>query len=824
MRREHKDRTEHGGERAAHGRSEKRVFVVDRRVADEVRRYLADTGLDVVSVEQSSLRAFRGASTEHGGRKGPADLTDDLEQQERFAQLLEVFFSQSLSGFFFMMLDEPIVWNDSVDKEGALDYAFTHQRMTKVNQALLDQYGAEEAEFLGLTPGELFQHDLAHGRRIWRGLFDRGRWHVETRERRMDGTPIVIDGDYLCLYDKQGRIIGHFGVQHDITERKLTIQSLEEERERMRSIMEATNTHLDTIDADFNLLHVDPVWQRIYGDPGGRKCYAYFMGRAEPCPTCRVPEALETGKVVVSEQYLTEEDRFFEVHTVPFRNAAGAQMVAEFNVDITERKRVERALARSEAYNAAVVEAIPDLIILRDRNGTYVDIMAPSEDKLALPAETLLQKKLEDVHTADDASRILASIRKALATGTLQTVEYELEVPAGRRWFEARMVPMANEEILSLIRDITERRLAEEAIRASEARHRQLFEDSPVALLEEDYSAVKRAMDALRAAGVTDLDAYFEDHPDVVRTWVDSVRFLRTNHAARALFATGGAKDVLVHMKREAPTTLCDLFRREFIDLFAGQTDVSYRAQERDSQGNTLETVVRLSVVPGHEEELDRVLVSIQDVTEQVRAQAEVEQSYLQVRKIFEGTVASLSALSETRDPYTAGHQRRVARLACAIGGRLRMDEERGEGLRVAALLHDIGKVSVAAEILNKPTQLTGLEFRMIREHSRAGSDILRDIAFPWPVAEIVLQHHERLDGSGYPQGLTEQSILLEAQVLAVADVVEAMASHRPYRPAPGVDAALAEIRAGAGTLYNEHAVAVCVELFAEGFVLEAEV
>ncbi len=774
------------------------------RTPDEVRRCLADAGL------------------EGTGRKAQ-DWFDDLEQKGRFAQLLEVVFSQSLTGFFFMMLDDPVVWNDGTDKEDALDYIFAHQRMTKVNQAMLDQYGAEEGDFLGLTPGDLFKHDLAHGRGIWRGLFDRGRWHVETRERRMDGTPIDIDGDYICLYDEQGRIIGHFGVQHDITERRMAVQSLEEERERMRSIMEATNTHLDTLDADFNLLHVDPVWQRTYGDPQGRKCYAYFMGREEPCPTCRVPEALETGKVVTSEQHLPDEDRFFEVRTVPFRNAAGTWLVAEFNVDITERKRVERALARSEAYNAAIVEAIPDLIILRDRNGTYVDIMAPSEDKLALPVDALLQKKLEEVHTEEDASRIRASIRKALATETLETVEYELEVPAGRRWFEARIVPMGKEEVLSLIRDITERRLAEEAVRASEARHRQLFENSPVALLEEDCSAVKRAMDALRAAGVTDLGAYFEGHPEVVRTWVDKIRFLKTNQAARALFATGEAKDVLVHMKQEAVTSLCDLFRRAFVDLFAGQTEVSYRAQERDSQGNMLETVVSLSVVRGHEQELDRVLVSIQDVTEQVRARAEVEQSYLQVRKTFEGTVASLSALSETRDPYTAGHQRRVARLACAIGDQLGMDEERAEGLRVAALLHDIGKVSVPAEILNKPSQLTELEFSMIREHSRASSDILQDIEFPWPVAEIVLQHHERLDGSGYPQGLTGDEILLEAQVLAVADVVEAMASHRPYRPAPGVDAALAEIRAGAGTRYDERAVAACVDLFADGFGLEVE-
>jgi PAS domain S-box-containing protein len=132
---------------------------------------------------------------------------------------LDLFFSQSLHGFFFMMLDKPIVWNETVDKEKTLDYVFTHQRITRVNQAMLDQYGAEEKEFIGLTPADFFRHDSCHGRQIWRGLFDQGRWHVETHERRLDGTPIVIDGDYICIYDKKGRITGHFGVQVDVTER-----------------------------------------------------------------------------------------------------------------------------------------------------------------------------------------------------------------------------------------------------------------------------------------------------------------------------------------------------------------------------------------------------------------------------------------------------------------------------------------------------------------------------------------------------------------------------------------------------------------------------
>jgi putative nucleotidyltransferase with HDIG domain len=171
------------------------------------------------------------------------------------------------------------------------------------------------------------------------------------------------------------------------------------------------------------------------------------------------------------------------------------------------------------------------------------------------------------------------------------------------------------------------------------------------------------------------------------------------------------------------------------------------------------------------------------------------------------------------RDPYTAGHQERVAHLACAIAGKIGLSEERVEGLRVAGLLHDVGKVSVPAEILSKPMTLTPAEFDLIKAHPQTGYEILKGIDFSWPVAEIVLEHHERLDGSGYPRGLKGEAISLEAKILAVADIVEAMSSHRPYRAALGTDKALEAITKDKGTLYDPGVVDACVELFAEGKV-----
>ncbi len=186
------------------------------------------------------------------------------------------------------------------------------------------------------------------------------------------------------------------------------------------------------------------------------------------------------------------------------------------------------------------------------------------------------------------------------------------------------------------------------------------------------------------------------------------------------------------------------------------------------------------------------------------------------------GTVAALSTAVEMRDPYTAGHQLRVSRLGCAIAVELGLSEERIEGMQVMGFLHDIGKIIVPAEILSKPSKLTEYEFRFIKEHSQAGYDILKGIEFPWPVASAVVQHHERLNGSGYPSGLAGDEIILEAKILAVSDVIESMASHRPYRPALGIEKALDEVTKNSGLLYDPHVVKSSLRLFKKkGFSFE---
>jgi putative nucleotidyltransferase with HDIG domain len=209
-------------------------------------------------------------------------------------------------------------------------------------------------------------------------------------------------------------------------------------------------------------------------------------------------------------------------------------------------------------------------------------------------------------------------------------------------------------------------------------------------------------------------------------------------------------------------------------------------------------------------------LLALHTRTERFRAESEVKSSLDRLRKALGAIIQVLEQTVEIRDPYTAGHQRRVADLARHIAEEMNLSNDRIDGIRIAGIIHDIGKIYVPAEILSKPRRLSQIEFNLIKTHSQVGYDVLKAIDFPWPVARIILQHHERIDGSGYPHNLSGDEIMLEAKILGVADVVEAMASHRPYRPALGVDAALQEIEQNKGVLYEPQVVDACLRVFRE--------
>jgi len=250
--------------------------------------------------------------------------------------------------------------------------------------------------------------------------------------------------------------------------------------------------------------------------------------------------------------------------------------------------------------------------------------------------------------------------------------------------------------------------------------------------------------------------------------------------------------------------TLSDERRRAEEELKKSYADLDYQVKLRTA-------------------ELAKVNEMLQaDIAERKRTEEKLQHTLDSLRKAISTTVQVMVSVVETRDPYTAGHQLRSSKLARAIATEMGLPQEKIDGIRMAGSIHDIGKLSIPAEILSKPTKLTNIEFSLIKEHSRNGYEMLKDVESPWPLAEIVHWHHERMDGTGYPRNLKGDEILMEARIMAVADVVEAMASHRPYRPALGIEAALEEIEKNRGTLYDVGAADACLRLFREkGFQLE---
>ena len=285
---------------------------------------------------------------------------------------------------------------------------------------------------------------------------------------------------------------------------------------------------------------------------------------------------------------------------------------------------------------------------------------------------------------------------------------------------------------------------------------------------------------------------------------------------------------------------MLDGLERSFHDLDSRrrllEEDASRRAAQTDKDAAErvrIEKELRLArieidhLVDKRTEELARANDELHgEVLETRRSEDHLQSTLDRLERSLEGTFRAMSMTLEMRDPYMAGHQHRVSSLAVAIAQEMNLPWEKIEGLRLAGIIHDIGKIAAPTEIMTKPCRLTKSEFQLVKDHPRIGYEMIKDIAFPWPVAHIILQHHERLDGSGYPEGLVGDAILPEARILAVADVVEAVCSLRPYRPALGIEKGLEEIRKGRGIRYDTRVADACAKLFREGrftFRKEAE-
>ncbi len=467
--------------------------------------------------------------------------------------------------------------------------------------------------------------------------------------------------------------------------------------------------------------------------------------------------------------------------------------------DITERKRAVEEIQFAEQKYRTLVGNLPAIVYTVElgevNRTTYI---SPQVKGLLgySPEEWLADPDLwmDCVHP-DDRERVLAEVRRRDAAGEPLDVEYRAVARDGSvRWFRNVTSNVASPNggrrySHGVMLDVTDRKRAEADL-----------------IAERDWS-----------------ETIIQNAPSIVVGLGDNARILIFNRFAEKL--TGYlAREVLGKdwIQTFIPPELQGELRGVWKEIVAGKlVRHSYENPILTKAGE--QRLIRWSnTVLADGGEFKMVLSLGEDVTEQRRVEAELQASWRTIRQLFDDIVNTLASTIELRDPYTAGHQRRVAELAAALGRELGLSSDEQTGLHLAGLVHDVGKIVVPSEILSKPGPLSDLEMYLVRAHPRAGFDVLCKIEFPWPVAEMVHQHHERWDGSGYPRGLRGEEILLGARILAVADVVEAMSSHRPYRPALGIEGALAEIEEGKGRLYDPQVVAACVGLFRKGFTFSA--
>jgi len=734
---------------------------------------------------------------------------------------------------------------------------------TKELQALYSLAGIAERE--GISLEELYQElanilpkswryeDIAcarivvGGREFRTGNFAESRWK-QSAPVKVSGAVIgTIDVSYLderpdedegpflkeerLLIDALAERLGR------ITERRRAEEALRESEERFRMLHESAPVGLYRTAPDGSILLTNAALAEMLGFSSSDELSARNLERAGFEQSHARSEFLERiekeGTVIGLESVWTRQDGspvFVSESARATRNSDGKTLFYDGTVeDITERKKSEDALRESEDRYRGLVDNVPGIIFTMDLAGKITFVSRRVKETLGYESADVINKSVLDFVPEEDRQRAMESIQKGMTGAGIKHFETPMIKGSGERvWLECSFARVRRDGVVigaqGTATDITERKRAEEALRLSEQAARELAEQ--LQLVSRVGVAITSGLDLERLMQTiyeefqlliptdTFYIALYDDATGIVTFPLHYKDGERRTIPARDLRETPGLLGQVIDRRQsiylpDAPNSSIPLvnlpgpLNRSIIvvPLILGDRIVGVLSAQSHAPNAYSQELVQM---------LERLATQIAIAISNSRL-------YESVSHGLEATLTALGRTAERRDPYTAGHQRRVTDLALAIARKLEYGEDACSTLRTAAMLHDIGKLGVPAEILSKPTALSKIEFELIRTHPQAAYEILADIAFPGPVAEIVLQHHERQDGSGYPKKISGDDILPEARILAVADVVEAMASHRPYRPALGTDAALTEIRAGSGTRYDQQIVDACVALFESG-------
>jgi PAS domain S-box-containing protein len=689
-------------------------------------------------------------------------------------------------------------WIWAVDANGVCTFS---------NSAVENILGYHPAEITGIRTSEnlVYKDDLATVRETFAQSVEQKKGWSNTvwRWKHKDGTIRYLESNAVPIFDSMGNVKGFQGTDRDITERKKSEEILAKSERKFFStfhvnpssmaISEVETGKFIDVNQSFSkwtgysreeVIGKSALDLRIWINAEDREKITSILKQKGEVDSAEVLMRIKKGDIC----NVLFSARFIEVDQ--------KQYLLTLAHDITEMKRAQETLKKSEENFRRSLDDSPlgVRILSADGRTNYAN------------------RALLDMFGFADISELMATSPKKLYTPQSyvefmirrekrmrgEDVPSEYGIDIVRKNGEVRRLQVFHKEILwngekqyqILFNDITGRKKAEELLKQSEAKYRLLADHMKDEVwltdLNLNWIYVSPSLEKLSGYSLEEFK----------RTPMRKLMSEKSYNETREIFS------------KELPKALA-----------APSTYFFDRLLEIESickDGRIIWNEVTFSLIRDENGNTEYILFEGRDVSERKLAEQKLQQTLESLKKAVGTTIQVLVAALESRDPYTAGHQNRSADLACAIAVEMGLPQDKIEGIRMAGSIHDIGKLSVPSEILSKPTRLTDIEYALVKEHSQNGYDMLKNVESPWPLADIVGQHHERINGSGYPNNLKKDEILIEARIMAVADVVEAIASHRPYRPSKGIEAAIDEITKNRGILYDEDVVDACLQLFRE--------
>jgi len=511
--------------------------------------------------------------------------------------------------------------------------------------------------------------------------------------------------------------------------------------------------------------------------------------------------------------------------------------------DITKPKQTEQVIQESESRLRELFNHMSSGVVIYEAKDNGKDFIIKNFNRAAekiekVKKEDIIGRSVLKVFPGVKDFGLFKVFQEVYKTGKPQ--HYPITLYQDRRitgWRENYVYKLPSGEVVAVYDDITERKQAEEKIKHLNLVLRAIRSVNQLITKEKNRESLLKGAcnNLIKTRGYHSAWIALLDEGGKLETYAEAglgkaflpiVEMLKKGELTVCGNKALKQQKVVITKDPASTCTECPLAQE-----YSGRGTMTIRLEHSGKVYGFASVSIPTYLADNQEEKslfkevVGDIAFAIHDIVldkERKKAEEKLQETHQKLKKTMDAVIDTMSKIIEVKDPYTAGHQHRVSQLAKAIAKELNLSPDKIEGIRIASLIHDIGKISVPTEILSKSTKLTDIEFSLIKGHSQIGYDILKSIDFSYPIAQIVLQHHERLNGSGYPHNLKDDEILLEARILGVADVVEAMSSHRPYRSAKGIDAALEEISQNRGILYDPEVVDACLGLFKEkGFKFE---